>query len=78
MPVRRAKECKVQNADPSTAYTVPLPFQGRQAKCKIASDNLSVKRQQKNKEKILRINVILCSDVIPNSEFRIPNLPEAL
>ena len=36
------KECpcgeqkKMQNADPSTAYAVPLPFQGRQAKCKIA------------------------------------------
>ena len=26
----------MQNANPSTAYAVPLPFQGRQAKCKIA------------------------------------------
>ena len=34
----------MQNADPSTAYAVPLPFQGRQAKCKIAGKAVEAER----------------------------------
>ena len=34
-------KCRMQNADPSTAEAVPLPFQGRQAKCKITDETVN-------------------------------------
>jgi len=47
---RKSRPCgeqeKMQNADPSTAYAVPLPFQGRQAKCKIAGKACGNRKKQ--------------------------------